>query len=332
MDKITNFAFGKVANRSVVRVFLPRMCSLHETRAIPAQDLELIYNECLRPLVRRFMPNMYTHWPVSYASAMTLYHDQMGRIHEGSLDVPSELLLHFGTAYLDRLSTLKPYFSDAYFVHEFHGWKGATVHDAFNQEDMKAAFHKISDVLDMTLIDQSQWHVDIGLEFGTHDHVVTWSNAGHYTLLSHCLPSLPLNQVEGLIHRKAEIDHMMHLQDLTGFRCTPGAKGRNDSVSYVQAYTTEKAMTYQLHTGLFSALEPRSMLSKTNLKDLLGKIEGMSAVLYDCTADGEEHDRTQEGSARVEIRVQLSKALTSFIQSPQKVLDDCLVAIPAKYW
>ena len=261
-----------------------------------------------------------------------LYRDQLGRIHEGSLDIPSNLLFELAPAYLRRLADLKPYFKDAYFIHEFRGWKGATVHDPFDNQDRQAAMHKITDILALDQLDQSQWHIDIGLEFGIPDHVVTWSHAGHYTLLSHCLPSLDMDQIHHLMDKTAQIDHMMHLNDLTGFRCTPGHKGRDDQVSYIQAYSTEKAMSYQLHNGLFAEVDPRALLSKTNLKDLLNKVERMSAVLFECTADGQDHNCAQEGTARVEIRVQLSEALTSFARYPGGILENCLVAIPAKFW
>ena len=332
MHQIPNFHFGKVANCSVIRVFLPRMCGVNLTRAIPSQDFQVIYDECLRPLIQTFLPNMYTHWPASFASAMTLYQDQQGRIHEGSLDIPSELLFRFAPAYLNRFAALKPYFQDAYFVHEFQGWKGATVHNPLDADDREAALAKLTDILQMHLLDESQWHIDIGLEFGAPGHVVTWSDGGHYTLLSHCLPSTPMHQIQHLISKTADIDHMMHLGDLTGFHVSPGAKGRADLVSYVQAYTTEKAVSYQLHNGLFTPVKAKSLFSKQNLNDLLKKIERMSAIIFDCTADGQHHNRTQEGAARVETRVQLSKALTSFTSDPQEIIKDCLVAIPAKYW
>lgn len=130
--------------------------------------------------------------------------------------------------------------------------------------------------------------------------------------------------------KTVQIDHIMHLNDLTGFYCTPGHKGRDDQVSYIQAYSTEK-MSYQLHHGLFAKVEPRALLSKTNLKYLLNKAEIMSAVLFECTADGQEHNFAQEGTVWVEIRIQLSEALTSFTRNPGGILDNCLVEIPAKF-
>lgn len=344
MHTIPNFAFAKITNRSVIRVFLPRMYSLHESRAIPSTDMELIYDQCLRPLIRRHLPNMYTHWPASYASALTLYRDNHGQIHPGSLDIPAELLRIFGPQYLTRLAELKAYFRDAYFVHEFRGWKGVTVHDPHDEADRQAALDKMLRLLDRPNIRESDWHLDIGFEIGVQDSVVTWRHTGHHLLLAHCLPSVPEGDIETLLNRRTEIDHQMHLKDLTGFRCQPGQKGRRDKVSYVQAYTTEKTMSYQLHDGLFKPLDPLVTLTKENLDATTKKIEQMSKVIFACSgdrvangdnsgSDEEDQDFTpQDGTARVEVRVQLGEALTTLIDLTDDVVDHSTVAIPSRYW
>lgn len=333
MHTIPNYPFGKVANRSVIRVFLPHMYKMHETRAIPTQDLELIYNECLRPLVREHMHNMASHWPASYASALSLYRDGHGRIHQGSLDVPAHILDTFGKAYLRKLAQLRPYFRQAYFVHEFRGWKGATVHDPFHALDRQLALENLTNILRMDKIDPDFWFIDIGLEFGTPNHVVTWRDSGHENVLAHCLPSVEPNQINDIVDKSTfYVDKMMHLKDLSGFRYAPGIRGRADNVQYIQAYTTEKAMSYQLHAGLFSPLHPKSLLTTENIKGLITKIEEMSKILFDCTADGDQNRYPQEGCARLEIRVSISKALTALLTVPVRILNYSLVALPATSW
>ncbi|KAI6095801.1 hypothetical protein EDD16DRAFT_1501293 [Pisolithus croceorrhizus] len=333
MYKIPNFCFGKVANRSVIRVFLPHMVNKYESRAIPKDDLQLIYDRCLRPLVRMHLPNMASHWPASYTSAIALYRDGTGRIHEGSLDVPAHILDTFGQEYLTTLSALHPYFRDAYFVHEFRGWKASSIHDPLHQLDRQLALDKFTDVLSMDKVDPSAWYIDVGLEFGHSDHVVTWRDTGHEALLAHCLPSVDEVDVDSIVDKTTfQVDRMMHLKDLTGFRYAPGTKGHADKVHYIQAYTTEKTMSYQLHPGLFSPLDPNSLLTSGSLNDLLQKVEEMSKILFECTADGDEARYAQEGCARLEVRVGLSKALTALTTIPNNICRYCLVPLPAKTW
>ncbi|KAI6140231.1 hypothetical protein BKA82DRAFT_151863, partial [Pisolithus tinctorius] len=332
MHKIPNFSLGKVANRSVIRVFLPRMVGKYESRAIPSHDLELVYDKCLRPLVRRHMHNMASHWPASYSSALSLYRDRTGIIHEGSLDIPAHILPMFGEEYLTKLATLRPYFRDAYFVHEFRGWKGATVHDPLDAQDRDLALQKFTDVLLMERIDPDSWYIDVGLEFGQHDKVVTWRATGHEIVLAHCLPSLDQEVIDPIVTKSTfHIDHMMHLKDLTGFRYVPGRKGHDDEVHYIQAYTTEKTMSYQLHPGLFTPLDPTSLLTTDNLKTIIKKTEEMSKILFECTG-GSEGGRAQEGCARLEVRVGFSQALSALTTIPSRLLRYCLVPLPAKSW
>ncbi|KAI5988910.1 hypothetical protein EDC04DRAFT_2588578 [Pisolithus marmoratus] len=333
MCTIPNFAFGKVANRSVIQVFFPHMVGQYETRAIPVRDLEVIYDRCLRPLVCKHMQNMASHWPPSYSAAISLYCDKRGLIHEGSLDVPAHILDIFGQEYLQSLAALRPYFRDAYFVHEFRGWKASSVHDPGDALDRQLALDKFTDVLCMDKVDVQHWYIDVGLEFGHDNHVVTWRATSHETLLAHCLPSVDQDDIDSIVNRTTfHVDHMMHLKDLTGFRYAPGIKGRTDGVHYVQAYTTEKTTSYQLHEGLFTPLDPNSLLTTDNLKDLLGKVEEMSKIIFDCTADGDEFRKAQEGCACLEVRVAFSKALTALTTIPHNILHYCIVPLHAKSW
>lgn len=333
MHTIPNFAFGKVAARSVVRVFLPRMYGVNASNKVPSQDLQLIYDECLRPLVAQHMSNMATHWPVSYTSALTLYRDNKGRIYPGSLDIPAHILPIFGQDYLNRLAALRPSFRDAYFVHELRGWKGATIHDPSHEPDKAAALEDLLRCLDMDLVNQDEWQIDVAMELGVPGHVVTWRTSNHHQLLHHCLPTLNNEEVTNLMDRQAFIlDPTMHLKDLSGFRCSPGAKGRHDHVFYIQAYTTEKTMAYQQHQGLFTEIEPKALLSTGSLDKLVKNMEKMSLVLYDCTGEQNENAEPQNACARIEVRVCLSDALDVLENFPLQHLRQSLAAIPSKDW
>lgn len=308
------------------------MYGLNESRKVPSQDLQLIYDECLRPLALRQLSNMATHWPASYASALTLYRDNGGRIHPGSLDIPAHILPVFGQHYLDRLTELRPYFRDAYFVHELRGWKGATIHDPSNEPDKVSALEDLLRNLNMDAIVQDDWQIDVAMELGIPGHIVAWRTSNHQQLLQHCLPSLNNAEISNLMDRQAFVlDRSMHLKDISGFRCSPGVKGRQDNVTYIQAYMTEKTMAYQQHQGLFTDIEPKALLSMGSLDKLVKNIERMSDVLFDCTGE-ENNTATQDGCARIEVRVRLSDALDALEGFPMQRLRRCLVAIPSKHW
>ena len=56
------------------------------------------------------------------------YRDDKGQLHLGSVDVPAGVISTFTEALLRYLNLVLE-FEDAYFLHEFRGHKGATVHD-----------------------------------------------------------------------------------------------------------------------------------------------------------------------------------------------------------
>jgi len=333
MHKIPNFAFGKVAIRSVIRVFLPHMYGMNDSAKIPVTDMELIYNQSLRPVVVQHMSNMATHWPVSYSTALALYRDNKSRIHPGSLDIPEHILDVFSKEYLKQLGKVRPYFRDAYFVHEFRGWKGATIHNPFDVAEREVAFSDLTHDLNMDKVDTENWFVDIALEVGVEEHIATWRTSGHKSLLRHCLPSLNTEGLDNLTNKHAfSQDRMMHLLDLSGFHCETGKHGKEDDVKYIQAYTTEKTMAYQLHQGLFTDKNPQDLLMTPKLEKLVQDIEKMSLVLFECTGDGEDQKTPQDGCARIEVRVPMSKALTTLTTCPSRLLRRCVVAIPAQDW
>jgi hypothetical protein len=93
---------------------------------------------------------------------------------------------------------------------------------------------------------------------------------------------------------------MMHLQDLASFRATLNPRGTDDNIFYIQTYTTEKTMAYQLHHGLFTNKDTKQLFSTATLSHLANSIDQMSTIIYDCTGDNIEAVQdhcTQDGCA-----------------------------------
>ncbi|KAI6008988.1 hypothetical protein PISMIDRAFT_120059 [Pisolithus microcarpus 441] len=343
MHKIPNLALGKVANRSVIRVFFPRLYHRFDSPQIPQLDLELIYNRCLRPIVQRLMPNQATHWPPSYNTILQTSRDQRGRFHFGSFDIPAYLLPRFSELYLQSVQQLRPYFRDAYFAHELRGWKAATVHNL--EEDADGGNHHrdnqpyervnalddLTGVLHMPSINPDQWLIDVGLEFGNPGHVVTWRRYGHPAIGRHLLPDH--NDPAAAMERSRQyyVDYHMHLKDIAGFRWTPGR--HSDVIKYVQAYTTEKAISYQLHDGIFRPRKPSELLSDRLTERLLDDLDKQAGILFTCTGNGDMWGgEPQDGCARLEVRVPLNHAQDILTQIPRRLINDTMVQIPSRNW
>ena len=346
MHKIPNLPLGKVANRSVIRIFFPRMYHLFDSNKIPSSDIELIYNRCLLPVIRQLMPNQATHWPVNYNVALETSRDIVGRLHLGTVDVPAHLLADFARLYLDMLAPLRPYFRDAYFAHELRGWKAATVHNIVRQNPQQQnggpeddlqyerihALNDLTRVLHMPSIQLDQWLIDVGIKFGIPGKIVTWRSVGHSALVQYLFPNL--DNVQRALDRSKTfyVDNQMHLKDIAGFRWTP--KNNTDMISYAQAYTTEKSVSYQLHQGIFRIRKPSELLAQHTITRLIDDLDKQSAILFTCTGDDDDHPEAspQEGCARLEIRVPLANANRVLISFPQHLHNQTLIQIPARHW
>lgn len=349
MHSIPNIALGKVANRSVVRVFFPRLYSALQSRKIPTASLELIYNRCLLPTIRNLMRNQATHWPPNYQTALDTGRDHAGRLHFRSLDVPAHLMGDFSRLYLRALEDLGDNFKDAYFGHELRGWKAATVHNLnFNPADEDGrlendpaapspahervvALEDLTRVLDMEAVNRNQWLIDIGLEFGVPGKVVTWRALGHEALIHFLLPDLDNPGTVISRSKTFYVDPQMHLQDIAGFRWSPGS--RSNVFKYIQAYTTEKEISYQLHTGIFSRRKASELLSRRQSAKLTADVEQQSQIIHTCTGDDPEANQMpQEGCARLEVRVSLADVDDVLTHFPPDLLNQTMVQIKARNW
>ncbi|KAG2064082.1 hypothetical protein BDR04DRAFT_1162939 [Suillus decipiens] len=96
LHRIPNMALGKVDRRHVTRVFFPRLYCQGKNSAIPPETMTLIYEKCLRPTIVGLNPVDRSRWPITYSTAMTLYRDQKGQFHFGTVDFPSNLLDQLG--------------------------------------------------------------------------------------------------------------------------------------------------------------------------------------------------------------------------------------------
>ena len=327
MHAIPNVPFGKVTNRHVVRLFFPRMYDRQETNAVPSTDLASIYDRALRPIMLNLMPNQAGHWPVTYDAAVALYRDRHGHIRPGSLDVPSHLLPDLARDFLNRISALQPYFRDAYFGHELRGWKGATVHDPADEDDRQEGLADLTNLLDMDLINRQLWNVDVALEFGVPRHIVTWRADAHERIIRWILPDIQnIDRVTS--SKRFYHDKAMHLQDIAGFRWAPSQQ-QGHGVRYIQAYTTEKAVSYQHHDGLFSPHSPEEPLYKPRHRKLLQALDKQSEILQACA--GGTASEQQDGCARLEIRVPLSRA-EDVLLDPLQIVEATIVKIPSREW
>ncbi|EPQ50183.1 hypothetical protein GLOTRDRAFT_97180 [Gloeophyllum trabeum ATCC 11539] len=328
LHHVPNVPLGKVAERGIVRVHFPRMFQRDIARVISPDNLAKFYDDGVLKAARAVLGNMANHWPRSYEHAMTLYRDNKGQLHWGSLDVPDHLLDAFSTTLRTSLDEIGGVFSGAYFSHELRGWKGSTVHESFSRAERELGLAAMTGILDLTKINQAEWVVDVALEYGVPGHVVAWRKLGHDQLLDQVAPQLP--DIEGFLRSTVKMDPVMLSHDLAGFRVDFRQRDRTP-ILYMQVYHTEKALHYANHKNLYSEQFPSVLLSPDSYHKVLNGLARISEGMM--AAAGGDGRQASEGCARVELRMPLSLGIDT-LSAPFSVatVRHCLAKVAARDW
>ena len=327
--RIPNTALGKVDNRHVTRIFFPKMYKPDESPAISQRLLASLYNDHIRPAVLQSLAHHQSHWPIAYRAAYRLYQNRSGELHTGTVDIHPDALVEFCDSLLGGFQGDEN-FEDAFFIHELRGTKGRAPHSPDDPEERLQALNDVMSCIHSERINATHWHIDVGLEIRHPGHVVQWLTNGHFAILQHLLPSLTDDQVTRLTDSSYFYrDHVGHIRDFAGFRLDPHTRGQADGVSYINVYSNEKNVAYQLHPGIYSAHLFDELLPQS-IATLSQNLVEMSRTFIACSGveDGE-----QEASARMEVRVSLPTAMDVNFEIPEAILQNCLVSVtPLEWW
>ncbi|KAI0362855.1 hypothetical protein BV20DRAFT_916322, partial [Pilatotrama ljubarskyi] len=283
LHKIGNVCFASFGERHQVRIFFPKLLCDVGLPKVSQEDLADLYNKGILPTVRRLAPHMTAHWPPSYGAAMDLGRDHRGILHFSKVDIPEELLPDFAELLLEAL-TNHSRLKGGFFMVEMRGTKGMYTYTPGDDRHRRTAFNLLVEPLRMQdeADNLDNWYVDVGLEVARPGHVLQWQTTAHHRLLRHALPSLSDSEINALLEgSNFSVDVSGHLFELAGFRANPGARGRADKVVHLNVYTTDKAVTYQLHAGAFSQ-HPTTCLYPGKIQRLLGDIETIARMFARC--------------------------------------------------
>ena len=294
--------------------------------------LEYSYNVAIRETLRDIDPTRLAHLPSNYQLAITQQKDGKGQLHFGTWDIAPDLLLSFSWGFLNCLS-LHPGCAGAYFVHELQGTKGAMSHNLDDFEARLDALDGFMKFVDPESIQRegSNWYIDVAIELHLPGHVVHPSRDGFYDIVKWLLPSLNDIQVRSLRNADAfYVDHAASLDEVAGFRCEPGSKGKLDKVHYMNVYCTEKSAIYQLHgTGTYQRASAADLFDD-RLNGLLSRMTKVASTF--ASASGAiEGIESLPGNARFEVRVPISEAFEKLRTFPRHIFLT-LFPIPIDVW
>ncbi|KAJ7574193.1 hypothetical protein C8J56DRAFT_803336, partial [Mycena floridula] len=255
--------------------------------------------------------------------------NNQGQIQFTSIDIPQDLLAPLGAKLLELCDTI-PEFKDAFFLHEFRGEKGKTLHSPNDAAECRYHRALFLDSLDQTTLQDENWFIDLAFEVSLPEHVVFLKSTAHPHILDFALPSATPRSREKLRQSSNfRIDFNAQLADIAGFRTTTGAQaGDPDHVQYLNVYTTDCKPTYQLHRGTYERIRPAQLLEAESRSKVINQIESIGDMYF------RQGVNKTPCATRIELRIRLDEDdVQKWQYLPSELVERCLLAHPADtYW
>lgn len=188
---------------------------------------------------------MALHWPVSYLGSLKLYKDKKGHIYEGIESFLSSSR-YFQPPIPSKVSLFITILLQCLFFPWILWMISCNCYNPFHKLDYTLAYQMFTKCLDLTRIKFENWYIDVGLKFERIGHIITWCDQGYQYLVQHCLPSEDEDKVNTPASKKflAITWYISSIsQDFIIFQ----GKKNADKITYIQAYITEKSVSYQHH-------------------------------------------------------------------------------------
>ncbi|KAJ8585642.1 hypothetical protein M405DRAFT_710294, partial [Rhizopogon salebrosus TDB-379] len=244
---VPNICVGVVDLRTKLRLFFPALYDPdNPTVELDLEHKTAIYEDGLRPCLEVLNPDTLTNWPVNYEGALTRAQKTDGRYQYSTRPFPAVMVERLGHELRRQLAAMHPWARDMLFMVQIQGVKEANQHRPDDPDDAMESVFTLMNDLDIALLQEPHCWIDVGLEISDPGHAFQWMTDAHHILISHFTSMTP-HQAAGYVNRPARSysrDVAAGLPHLSGFRAT-FELNRRDPV-YIQAYTTDKALIYQL--------------------------------------------------------------------------------------
>ena len=314
-------------------MFFPRRYDPHTPSTLPEEFLADVYDHTILPTIRETNVPDSTAWPNSYTLVCRKARGQRGRFSSVSFDILPGYLEVFAPALIRRLNDMGGHFRDAFFELEAKGIKGTSFHDPSDAAARTLSLERVLDPLDISKFKdeelKTRWWVDVALEVHEAGRVLLWLSEAHTRLIRHVLPNITPEQATALVRGQSyKQDFNAHLTAISGFRLEPRSRGRADHVSYINCYTTDKAVTYQTNPGLYRRRTSSDLYPK-KMRKLLEDIHEISNTFSRCAG---REGTTQDGCARIEVRVNIHFARKSLTSISDQLIQLSVLSVPSVLW
>ncbi len=287
------------------------------------------YERGFRPAIEKLLPTFAAEWPATYRTE-EIRAGNVGSWGRRSInrDIVQGLMHDVHLQALIDPDDALDWAMDAFVMHTVRGTKLVSFHPTAAGP---AAEYLDTFIRDAKIVgnafDRGEWYIDVGIQISSKEEMcVQWTTASHHRIVEQALriPERDAQRITEINSSKYTRDLASHLTAVSGFRIKPGprAAGRFQ-VCYLQAYTTDKTVTYH-PKGKHFALHLTSA-------EALGKhqptttVDGIHSIYEGATT-------ANHSSARLEARVPVQFATTVLTQFEHEVMRGCLCLFTKKEW
>lgn len=275
------------------------------------EESEELYDTIVQPTIATIAPHLAKDWPTT-VRVEQFRANNTGRGYQSSAYIVSVGLLPAFRRELHRRLQQHPTFRYCLFCTHIQGIKGSTVHDLSHYE-ADLAMVKLFDEFDTR---QGQWWVDVGLELQDGERAIVWRKDAAHVLIAYAL-QVSLDQA-GVIarSRRFEYDINAHLLEVAGFRVYFTSPMGEMEATYMQAYTTDKSLTYHK----FGSQHSQNINGTMAMEGFPPKYCTELSVAY-------EEAREKNVAARLEVRLPLHHATNFLVEFDMNTIRQSVLSI-----
>lgn len=324
-----NVLLCRNGEREAIRCFFPGLYNPATRRSVTltAEEMAEFYENGVRPAAQQVSPETTGEWPPTYKVELFRASRDTGGHALGSKALPGWAAGVFGDHLKEMLMESGVQWTDGMlFQTQVRGLKGAYFH-ACDRTSATNALERFS--RNYTITEEGQWWVDVGMQFSIEGRVLQWRADCHTLIVQRtfgCTEADATILTEfGSAHYKRDL--ASHVADLAGCRLEPGKYVTDPEVNphgitYLQAYTTDKALTYHVGKHVHSKhLTPKSAIR--------GNPPDFCSSLYQAYWAAQDRN---DCAARVEVRVPLENATSVLLSFRPRLLQRCLVNLNRQRW
>ncbi|KXN82138.1 hypothetical protein AN958_03192 [Leucoagaricus sp. SymC.cos] len=337
---IPNFEFASWDDRHHINIGFPGLwtpdhAKFKKPHQLTEKQRAFWYENGFRPAIAALLGEQTaSEWPATYKAEKERARNHGGGYSWSKKIIPSvyvEDLMEKVRESLDDFALTDPEDNDwarnFFVLHTIRGVKHSTLHHV----DPASAQHYLSEFINSAhlsdeIYEHGCWYVDVGIEISSPaGDCVQWITASHRKVVQQAL-RISMQHATRITKSSSSLyarDLSSHLTSLSGFRLHPGscAQGEYEAV-YVQAYTTDKSVVYNIDKGHHS-----KYIDVKDVIDMKGA-DHLESILriYEAAATA------NPSKARLEVRVPFSKAAHVLTQFESTIMRECLCTFPRNDW